>query len=140
MADITAADVIDYNTAIKAQALRVGNPIYFDDTYTTITATITDLDRGQVVVQAKDDDKRTHVYYIGLDDLVDVGTVIQYGIDRDDRPHIMPVHTNHGGKALARARSSIAQYGGRLMTRSAVPDTTSLTGGVGVDDWTPVDV
>jgi hypothetical protein len=140
MTNTTMADAIDYNTAIPSQNLRLGNPIFYDDAYATITAIIRDNDRRRVTVQARDDDdNRTRVYDIPFDTMVDVGTVVQYGIDRPGRSHIMPVHLNHGARSRGLAMNSIAQYGGRLMARNAIPDATSLTGGTGVDDFRPAD-
>lgn len=139
MTSTTTPDVIDYNTAIAAQDLRPGNPICYDDTYATITAIIRDDDKQRVILQAQDDDNRPRVYDIPFDTMVDAGTVTQYGIDRPDRRYITPVHLNHGTRARGLALNSIAQYGGQLMIRSAVPDNASLSGGLGVDDWQPAD-
>lgn len=139
MTGTTTADVIDYNTAIAAQNLRPGNPIFYHGTYATIFAIIRDDDRQRAVVHTQDDDNRTRVYDIPFDTMVDVGAVTQYGIDRPGRRHIMPVHLNHGPRARALALNSIAQYGGRLMVRLAIPDNVSLTGGLGVDDFQPAD-
>jgi hypothetical protein len=132
------ADLIDYSTTVNAQHLRLGNPIHHDGVYTTVAALIKDDDRQRMVVQTRDDDGRLRVHDIDFGAPVDVGTVTQYGIDRPDRAHVLPVHIKHGAQAFRKARAYVALRGGHVVVRQAIPDDVSLSGGVGVDDWQPL--
>jgi hypothetical protein len=133
------ADVIDYSTTVNAQHLRLGNPIHHDGVYATVAALILDDDRRRTIVQTRDDDGRLRVHSLDWDVPVDVGTVTQYGADlRPDRAHVLPVHLKYGVQALRKARAYVAQRGGHVVVRQAIPDDMSLSGGAGVDDWQPL--
>lgn len=133
-----ASNVIDYSTTVNAQHLRMGNPIHHDGVYATVAALIQDDDQRRTIAQTRDDDGRLRVHDLDWDVPVDVGTVTQYGIDRPDRAHVMPVHLQHGALALRKARAYAAKYGGHVVTRQAIPDDMSLSGGAGVGDWQPL--
>jgi hypothetical protein len=130
---------ICYDAGIFARYLNPGHPILVDDVYVTVIAVIRSDDQQCVIVQTLgDDDQRTRVSVLDYDVTVDAGMVIQYGIKRPGKCHIMPVHLKHGVRARRMAERSIARWGGELMFRYAIPDDTDLHGGLPVSEFEPV--
>lgn len=130
---------ITYDAEIGARHLTVGVPICHQDAYATITKLIFDEDRRRVIAQTRgDDDGRTRVFEFPYDAGVEAGVITQYGIDRADRPGVMPVHTGHGARAHAMALAYIAERGGTLMSRPVIPcDGRECTGALPVGEFTP---
>jgi hypothetical protein len=137
-APMLAPDTITYDAEIIAQYLRVGNPIYHERVYVTVTAMIRDEARRRVIVETRgNDDEVTRVFEITYDTGVEAGVVTQYGIDRPEQRYVMPVHTGHGTRARGMALGYIARRGGALMRRPVIPDTTSETGARALDEFQP---
>ena len=132
------SDAITYDAQIRGRYLRIGNPIFHDGVYATVTAMICDDDRRRVIAQTRgDDDHLTRVFEIAYDTGVEAGVIMQYGIDRPEHRSVMPVHTGHGTRSRDLALAAIARRGGILMTRPVIPDLTSETGARPLAEFEP---